>query len=118
MPPLYLLQNQQFEMDLLKERGQEILQLADSNNKKVIESQLSNINSEWDDLVSGLKGRRDTLEALLKHWEDLETQWTLIETQLNAIEEKNKLVDTVVRSKQHLNDTIKTISVSKTFYNT
>jgi len=104
-------------LDLLNERGREVLQLADTNNKKVIESQLSETNSEWRELVSGLEGRRDTLEALSRHWEDLETQWALVETRLTATEEKNKLVDTVVRSKQHLHDTIKALEVSNNFSN-
>ncbi|EZA53954.1 Nesprin-1 [Ooceraea biroi] len=103
------IQNQQFELDLLNERGQEVLRLADVNNKKAIESQLSEISSEWRELVSGLEGRRDALEALSRHWEDLEAQWALIETRLTAIEEKNKLIDTVVRSKQHLQDTVKAL---------
>jgi len=102
-------------LDLLNERGQEVLRLADINNKKMIESQLSEINSEWRELVSGLEGRRDALEALSRHWEDLETQWTLIETRLTVTEEKNKFVDTVVRSKQHLHDTVKALEVSKFF---
>ncbi|XP_018395829.1 PREDICTED: nesprin-1 isoform X2 [Cyphomyrmex costatus] len=101
------IQNQQFELDLLNERGQEVLRLADINNKKAIESQLSEINLEWHELVSGLEGRRNALEALSQHWEDLEAQWALIESRLTATEEKNKLVDTVVRSKQHLHDTVK-----------
>lgn len=106
------MQNQQFELDLLNERGQEILQLADANNKKAIESQLSEITSEWHELISGFEGRRNALDALSQHWEDLETQWALIETRLTAIEEKNKLIDTVIRSKQHLNDTVKALEVS------
>ncbi|KAL0110413.1 hypothetical protein PUN28_013801 [Cardiocondyla obscurior] len=103
------IQNQQFELDLLNERGREVLELADTNNKKTIESQLSLINSEWRELVSGLEGRRNALEALSRHWEGLEAQWTLIETRLTATEEKNKLIDTVVRSKQHLHDTAKAL---------
>lgn len=99
-------------MDLLNERGREVLRLADPNNKKKIESQLSEINSEWRELVSGLEGRRDALEALSRHWEDLEARWALIETRLTATEEKNKLIDTVVRSKQHLSDTVKALEVS------
>lgn len=106
------LQNQQFELDLLNERGQEVLQLADANNKKAIELQLSEISAEWHELISGFEGRRNALDALSQHWEDLETQWALIETRLTAIEEKNKLIDTVIRSKQHLIDTIKALEVS------
>lgn len=105
-------------MDLLNERGQEVLRLADINNKKMIESQLSEINSEWRELVSGLEGRKDALEALSRHWEHLEAQWALIETRLTVTEEKNKLIDTVVRSKQHLHDTIKVLEVSNDFSNT
>lgn len=86
--------------------------MADVNNKKTIEAQLSEITAEWKELVSGLEGRRDALEALSKHWKDLKAQWSLIETRVNAIEEKSKLVDTVLRSKQHLLDTIKALRVS------
>lgn len=99
-------------MDLLNERSREVLRLADDNNKKTIEEQISEISSEWKELVSGLEGRRDALEALSKHWEDLETQWSLIETRLNATEEKSRLLDTVIRSKQSLLDTIKALRVS------
>ncbi|XP_029680499.1 nesprin-1 isoform X2 [Formica exsecta] len=103
------IQNQQFELDLLNERGQEVLQLADTNNKKAIELQLSEISLEWHELISGFEGRRNALDALSQHWEDLETQWALVETRLTAIEEKNKLIDTVIRSKQHLHDTVKAL---------
>ncbi|KAF3420921.1 hypothetical protein E2986_09204 [Frieseomelitta varia] len=103
------IQNQQFELDLLNERSREVLRLADNNNKTTIEAQISEISTEWKELISGLEGRRDALEALSKHWEDLEAQWSAIETRVNAIEEKSKLLDTVVRSKQHLKDTIKAL---------
>ena len=63
-------------------------------------------------MVSGLEGRRSALEALSKHWEEFESKWSSTETKLNAIEERGKLVDTVVRSKQHLLDIIKTLNVS------
>lgn len=107
-----LLQNQQFELDLLNERGKEVLGQADSNNKSIIESQLSATTLEWRELVSGLEGRRDALEALSRHWEELETRWTTIETRFNATDERNKLIDNVVRSKQHLIDTAKSLDVS------
>lgn len=102
-------------MDLLNERSQEVLRLADANNKKTIETQIAEISAEWRELVSGLEGRRDALEALSKHWEDLEAQWSVIEARVNVIEEKSKLLDTVVRSKQHLQDVIKALHVSTTF---
>jgi predicted nucleic acid-binding Zn-ribbon protein len=99
---------------VLKERGKEALYQADHANKKRIEAQLGEINSEWRNLVSGLEGRRDTLDLLSSHWEDLESKWSSTEAKLNAIEERGKLVDTVVRSKQHILDTAKTINVSNT----
>lgn len=101
----------------MNERGQEVLQLADTNNKKAIELQLSEISLEWHELISGFEGRRNTLDALSQHWEDLETQWALVETRLTAIEEKNKLIDTVIRSKQHLHDIVKALEVSNASYN-
>ncbi|KAK2588097.1 hypothetical protein KPH14_004158 [Odynerus spinipes] len=103
------IQNQQFELDLLNERSREVLRLANPRNKKKIEDQLSEITSEWKELVSGLESRRDALEALSRHWEELETRYSHVETRLNAIEEKSKLIDTVARSKQHLQDTSKAL---------
>nr|XP_050869210.1 muscle-specific protein 300 kDa [Vespula vulgaris] len=108
------IQNQQFELDLLNERGREVLHLANPRNKKKIEDQLSEITTEWKELVSGLEGRRDALEALSRHWEELETRYSHVETRLNAIEEKSKLIDTVVRSKQHLQDISKALNESIT----
>lgn len=106
------IKNQQFELDLLNERGQEVLDIADLNNKNTIQKQLEGTNSEWRDLVSGLEGRRQALEALSKHWEDLDNRWNYTETRLTSIEERSKLVDNVVRSKQHVLDTIKSLDVS------
>ncbi|XP_034936487.1 nesprin-1 isoform X11 [Chelonus insularis] len=101
--------NQQFELDLLNERGREVLNLADINNKQTINDQLKETNSEWKELVSGLEGRRDALEALSKHWEEFEGRWNHTELKLNAIEERSKLVDGIVRSTNHLEDTIKSL---------
>ncbi|XP_046474495.1 muscle-specific protein 300 kDa isoform X6 [Neodiprion pinetum] len=103
------IQNQQFELDLLNERGREVLDQADSANKSIIETQLSATTLEWRDLVSGLEGRRNTLEALSRHWEELEAQWSQVEARLNANDERNKLIDNIVRSKQHLIDTTKSL---------
>ncbi|XP_078048160.1 muscle-specific protein 300 kDa isoform X4 [Augochlora pura] len=100
------IQNQQFELDLLNERGKEVLAVADANNKKTIRTRIAETGAEWKELVSGLEGRRDALEALAKHWEELEARWSLIESRVNATEEKFKLVDCVIRSKSHLLDTI------------
>lgn len=96
----------------MNERGKEILRQADATNQTIIEAQVAEIGSEWRELVSGLEGRRDALEALSKHWEEFEARWTNVEARLNGIEERSKLVDTVVRSKQHVLDTIKVLDVS------
>lgn len=109
---LLILQNQQFELDLLKERGEGIVKLANPRNVTIVQKQLVEIDKEWRDQVSNLENRHETLSALSKHWEQLENRWTWIDTRLNAIGEKSKLMDTVVRSKQHLQDTYKSIQVS------
>lgn len=66
---LFSFQNQQCEIDLLNERGLEITRQSDLANRESIEKQLRNINQEWNDLVSGLESRRDTLTKLAQHWE-------------------------------------------------
>ena len=66
---LFSFQNQQCEIDLLNERGREITRQSDLANRESIEKQLRNINQEWNDLVSGLESRRDTLTKLAQHWE-------------------------------------------------
>jgi hypothetical protein len=53
----------------LNERGREITRQSDLANRESIEKQLRNINEEWNDLVSGLENRRDTLTKLAQHWE-------------------------------------------------
>lgn len=63
------MQNQQSEIDLLNERGREITQQSDLANREHIEKQLEGINREWNDLVSSLENRRDTLTKLAQHWE-------------------------------------------------
>ncbi|KAL7297367.1 hypothetical protein TKK_0009753 [Trichogramma kaykai] len=104
------IQNQHYELDLYNERSKEIIQQADGANKRHIEKQLEEISNEWQQLVSSLETRQNALEALSKHWEELEAKWSGTETKLTAIDERGKLVDTVVRSKQHLLDTIKALN--------
>lgn len=107
----FVFQNQQFELDLLNERGKEILRQADEANRRTIDAQLEAISSDWRELVSGLEGRRSTLEALYEHWEEFENQWTNVEARLNEIEERNKFTQTIVRSRDHLLDTIGVLNV-------
>lgn len=77
---------------------------------------MEEVSSSWRELVSGLEGRRNTLEALYEHWEEFETQWTNVEARLNEIEERNKFTQPIVRSKEHLLDTIGTLNVSNYFF--
>lgn len=100
----------------MNERGKEILRQADETNRKTIENQMEEISSDWRDLVSGLEGRRNTLEALYEHWEQFETQWTNVEARLNEIEERNKFTQTIVRSGEYLLDTIGVLNVNIFFY--
>ncbi|KAF5292003.1 hypothetical protein FQA39_LY14120 [Lamprigera yunnana] len=103
------IQNQQFELDLLLERVNEISSQADQRNKEKIDQESSEVSEEWATLVSDLENRRDTLMKLSQIWETFEGRWQNLESLLLGIEEKIKHIDTIVRSKQHVIDTIKYI---------
>ncbi|KAJ9594434.1 hypothetical protein L9F63_014159, partial [Diploptera punctata] len=90
------IQNQQAEIDLLNERGRDITRQANHSNREHIEKQLSNINREWNDLVSGLESRRDTLTKLAQHWEEFVSKWQAFESLISGNEEKARHIDTVV----------------------
>ncbi|KAF5308512.1 hypothetical protein FQR65_LT06177 [Abscondita terminalis] len=103
------IQNQQFELDLLLERVNEITSQADQKNKERTEQQSSEVAEEWATLVSDLENRRDTISKLSLIWETFEGRWQNFESLLTGIEEKLKHTDTIVRNKQHVIDTIKYI---------
>ncbi|KAJ9596208.1 hypothetical protein L9F63_027168, partial [Diploptera punctata] len=94
------IQNQQVEIDLLNERGRDITRQADHSNRQNVEKQLSNINREWNDLLSGLESRRDTLRKLAQHWDEFESKWQAFAFIISENEEKTKHIDTVVHSKE------------------
>ncbi|KAK9890572.1 hypothetical protein WA026_011942 [Henosepilachna vigintioctopunctata] len=96
------IQNQQHELDLLSQRVAEIIQQADSNNKKNIEAQSREVSNEWSSLVSDLENRRETLTKLAQVWETFEGRWQNFESLLTGIEEKAKHIETVVRNKEHV----------------
>ncbi|XP_017768073.1 PREDICTED: nesprin-1 [Nicrophorus vespilloides] len=101
--------NQQGELDLLRERASEILQHADERNRKTIEQQLSDVTGEWTKLVSTLESRKDIMNKLAGVWETFEGRCQHFESLLTGIEERSKHVDTVVRNKQHVITTYKSI---------
>ncbi|XP_074030429.1 muscle-specific protein 300 kDa isoform X10 [Leptinotarsa decemlineata] len=103
------IQNQQLELDLLLERVNEITKQADQRNKQNIQGQSAKVAEEWTSLVSDLESRRDTLTSLAQVWETFEGRWQNFESLLTGIEEKAKHVDCVVRNKEHVVSTRKTI---------
>ncbi|KAG5889989.1 hypothetical protein JTB14_035905 [Gonioctena quinquepunctata] len=103
------IQNQQLELDLLLERVREITKQADQRNKQNIQGQSDRVAEEWTSLVSNLEGRRDTLTSLAQVWEAFEGRWQNFESSLTGIEEKAKHVDCVVRSKEHVVATRRTV---------
>ncbi|XP_057659189.1 muscle-specific protein 300 kDa isoform X4 [Diorhabda carinulata] len=102
-------QNQQLELDLLQQRVNEIIQQADQKNRQNIQSQSDQVSEEWTSLVSDLEKRRDTLTGLAQMWEVFEGRWQNFESLLSSVSEKAKHLDYVVRSKEHLVQTNKSL---------
>ncbi|XP_075225316.1 muscle-specific protein 300 kDa isoform X2 [Lycorma delicatula] len=94
-------QSHQSELDLLNERGAEIIKRADEQNKLAVEKDLAEISAEWNQLVNGLEARRDNLTKLALQWEEFETKMQAFESRISTAEEKSKHIDTTVRSKTH-----------------
>ncbi|XP_072386756.1 muscle-specific protein 300 kDa isoform X12 [Diabrotica undecimpunctata] len=101
--------NQQLELDLLHERVNEIIQQADQKNRLNIQSQSDKVTEEWTSLVSGLENRRDTLTALSQMWEVFEGRLQNFESLLSTVAEKAKHLDYVVRNKDHVVQTKKSV---------
>lgn len=108
-----LIQNQQFELDNLLERGSEISSQADERNRNIIEKQTSEVSENWNVLVSDLSRRKETLSKLADIWDLFEGRWQNFENLLTGLEEKSKHIDYIVRSKQHVITNIQTIEVRK-----
>ncbi|XP_025834538.1 nesprin-1 isoform X2 [Agrilus planipennis] len=103
---LHDIENQQIELDLLLERANEVSSQADRRNKEQIEKQTAKVASEWSDLVSDLRNRKNTLSNLSDVWEQFEEQWQNFEGLVTTTEEKCKHLDLVVRSAEHLTNVI------------
>lgn len=105
-------QSQQGELDLLNAKAQDILRQADPINRSNIEQENTNINRDWNNLVHELENRVETLNGLGQHWEELDKRIHTFESQLARLDERNRNVDPVVRSRRHLEDTKNVIQVS------
>lgn len=107
-------QAQNGELDTLNQRAQDILRQADSINRTQIESENTQINKDWKTTVYELENRIETLRELSEHWDEFDKRIHSFENKLVRLDERNRNVDAVVRSKQHLEDTKNVIQVSRT----
>lgn len=107
-------QAQNGELDTLNQRGQDILRQADSVNRTHIESENTEVNKDWKTIVYKLENRIETLRELSEHWDGFDKRIHSFENKLARLDERNRNVDAVVRSKQHLEDTKNVIQVSAT----
>lgn len=107
------LQSQQGELDSLNQRVQEILRQADSENRTRIEQENTDVNSEWKRIVTELETRIDIFRDLSKHWENFDKRIREFENQLARLDERNRNVDSSVKSRQHLEETKNVVRVSK-----
>jgi len=99
------LQSQHSELDLFNQRSQDLVRQADSVSRANIEQQTNQINSDWKNLVNDLENRIDNLKGLSQHWYEFDKRIHLLENQLVRLDERSRNVDSVVRSKRHLEDT-------------
>lgn len=110
--PFLNFQSQQGELDLLNKKTQEILREADPINRSNIEQENTQINKDWKDVVDSLENRVEALAGLAQHWEDFDKRIHAFESQLTRLDERNRNVDQVVRSRRHLEDTKNVVQVS------
>lgn len=87
---------------------------ADSVNRTHIESENTQINKDWKTIIYELENRIEILRDLSEHWDELDKRIHSFENKLARLDERNRNVDSVVRSKQHLEDTKNVIQVSYT----
>lgn len=99
----------------MNQKAQEILREADINNRSNIEQENTQINRDWKDTVNNLENRIEGLTGLAQHWEDFEKRLHAFENQLVRLDERNRNVDQVVRSRRHLEDTKNVVQVSTQF---
>ncbi|KAK9711342.1 hypothetical protein QE152_g25509 [Popillia japonica] len=105
------MKNQQFELDILLERVNEICKRADKTNKQNIQKESAEASTEWYSLISDLESRRDALSKLAQVWETFEGRYQHFESLLTGLEEKSKHVDLIVRNRQHVINTKQNIEI-------
>lgn len=108
-----MVQSQQGELDSLNQKAQEILREADITNRGQIEQENTQINRDWKGFITNLENRVEALAGLAQHWEDFDKRINTFENQLTRLDERQRNVDQVVRSRRHLEDTKNVVQVSK-----
>lgn len=92
-------------MELLNQRAQELIRQADSVNHTQIDEETTQLNETWNKKLDELQNHIETLTALCGHRQDFEKRIEQFENQLTRLDERNRHVDTAIKSKQHLDDT-------------
>lgn len=110
------MQSQQGELDSLNQKAQEILREADITNRSQIEQENTQINRNWKDIINNLENRVEALAGLAQHWEDFDKRIHNFENQLARLDERQRNVDQVVRSRRHLEDTKNVVQVSRNLF--
>lgn len=99
-------------MDSVNQQAQGLIRKADAANRQAIESSNGDLNKQWSDLAEDLKKRRESLQNLADNWDQLEDKLHALEKALERLEDKFRHVDSVVRSRRHLEETKNVIQVS------
>lgn len=92
-------------MELFNQRGQEIKRQADSINHTQIDDETIQLNNAWNKKLADLQNHLDTLNVLCGQWQEFEKRVEHFENQLIRLDERNRNIDTAIKSKQHLDDT-------------
>lgn len=98
-------------MDSVNQQAQGLIRKADAGNRQAIENSNADLNKSWSDLLDELKKRRDSLHNLAENWNQLEDKLHSLEKSIERLEDKFRHVDSVVRSRRHLEETKNVIQV-------
>lgn len=111
-----ILQFKHNELEALNQRTQEILRKADATNHQQIEAETAQLNADWNKKLTDLENHIETIRGLCEHWQGFDKRVHSFENQLTRLDERNRNVDLVVKSKQHLDDTKNVYQVSDRFH--
>lgn len=103
-------------MDSVNQQAQGLIRKADAANRQAIENSNGDLNKHWSDLAEDLKKRRDSLQNLADNWDQLEDKLHALEKAIERLEDKFRHVDSVVRSRRHLEETKNVIQVRNVIY--